>query len=116
MAHHVRAGRQPLIDEGAAVWSFAHIEDTAIATVDALTAAPGVYNVVDDDPAPVSQWLPAFAKFIGADPPLRISEQQARQQVGDDAVYYYNQLTGASNAKAKREWHFAPRRLAWLGM
>jgi nucleoside-diphosphate-sugar epimerase len=101
--------------DGGGVWSWVQIEDAAVATADVLTAPPGVYNVVDDDPAPVAVWLPAFARFVGAPPPPRISEEQARATVGQDAVYYGTKLRGASNQKAKKTFGFAPRRLEWLG-
>lgn len=91
-----------------------HIEDAAIATVAALTVPPGIYNIVDDDPSPVSVWLPAFARFVGAPAPLHISIEEARKTAGDDAVYYATKLRGASNAKAKKTFHFTTRRLEWL--
>jgi len=91
-----------------------HIIDAAIATVQALTAEAGVYNVVDDDPSPQNVWLPAFAKFVGALSPPNISEADARAMAGDDAVYYATRLVGASNAKAKRVLEWKPRRLEWL--
>jgi hypothetical protein len=65
-------------------------------------------------PSPVAVWLPAFAKFVGAPPPPRITEEQARAAAGEDAVYYYTKLRGASNEKAKRTFGFKPRRLQWL--
>ena len=80
----------------------------------ALTAPAGVYNIVDDDPSPLSVWLPAFAKSVGAPPPLHVTEQQAREAAGEDAVYYGTKLSGASNAKAKKLLGFKPRRLEWL--
>jgi nucleoside-diphosphate-sugar epimerase len=91
-----------------------HIEDAALATVAALTAPPGIYNVVDDDPSPVSRWLPAFAGWVGAPPPPQLTEQEAREVHGEDAVYYGTKLVGASNDKAKRTFKFNPRRLQWL--
>jgi hypothetical protein len=78
-----------------------------------LECAPGVYNIVDDDPSPLSVWLPAFAAVVGAPDPPRITEQEAVGSAGPDFVYYATQLRGASNAKAKR-MGFAPRRLEWL--
>ena len=93
------------------MWSWLHINDAALATVAALTAPPGVYNVVDDDPFPVSVWLPAFARAVGAPPPPRVTEQEAADA---DAVYYGTKLRGASNAKAKKVFGFTPRRLEWL--
>jgi nucleoside-diphosphate-sugar epimerase len=96
------------------VSSFVHIDDAAIATVAALTAEAGVYNLVDDDPSPQKVWLPAFANFVGAPAPPHVSEAEAKAMGGDDAVYYATQLNGASNAKAKRLLGWKPRRLEWL--
>jgi len=114
-AELVRRQEIPIIGKGQAVWSWIHIDDAVVATVEALTAPPGVYHVVDDDPSPVSIWLPAFARGVGAPPPPMLSEQEARATVGEDAVYYGTRLRGASNAKAKKAFGFAPRRLEWLG-
>ena len=113
-ADEVRKQLFPVIEGGKAKWSFVHIEDAARATVAALTAQPGKYVVVDDDTSPVSVWLPRFASFVGAPPPPLITEDQVLQTAGEDAVYYQTQLCGASNAKAKRELHFAPRKREWL--
>lgn len=110
----VRRGEMPIIGDGEAVWSWIHIEDAAVATVLALTAPPGIYNIVDDDPSPVARWLPAFARSMGAPPPPKITEEQAREAAGEDAVYYGTKLEGASNEKAKRTFAFSPRRLEWL--
>ena len=68
-ADQARRQEVPVIGDGGGVWSWVQIEDAAIATADVLTAPPGVYNVVDDDPSPVAVWLPAFARFVGAPPP-----------------------------------------------
>jgi len=113
-ADQVRQQQFPVIEEGEAKWSFVHIEDAARATVAALTADPGKYVVVDDDPSPVSVWLPRFASFIGAPPPPFTTAERAQQFAGEDAVYYQTRLSGASNAKARRELDFTPRRLEWL--
>lgn len=113
-ADQVRQQQFPIVGDGSGVWSFIHIEDAALTTVDALTAEPGIYNIVDDDPSPVSLWLPAFAKSVGAPPPPHISEEAARQLAGEDAVYYGTKLSGASNVKAKQQLRFQPRRLEWL--
>ena len=113
-ADQVRRQEVPIIGQGAAVWSWVHIDDAARATVEALTAPPGVYHIVDDNPSPVSIWLPAFARAVGAPPPPVVNEQEARAAAGEDAVYYGTRLRGASNAKAKRAFGFAPRRLEWL--
>jgi nucleoside-diphosphate-sugar epimerase len=113
-ADEVRKQQFPVIEGGEAKWSFVHIEDAAHATVAALTADPGKYVVVDDDPSSVGVWLPRFASFVGAPPPPFTTAEQARQAAGEDAVYYQTRLSGASNAKAKRELNFTPRRLEWL--
>jgi nucleoside-diphosphate-sugar epimerase len=114
-ADQARRQELPVIGEGGGVWSWVQIEDAAVATADALTAPPGVYNIVDDDPSPVAVWLPAFARFVGAPPPPRITVEQARASAGEDAVYYGTKLRGASNDKAKKTFGFEPRRLEWLG-
>jgi nucleoside-diphosphate-sugar epimerase len=113
-ADQVRRGEFPIIGDGEGVWSWVHIDDAAIATADALTIPPGVYHVVDDDPSPVSTWLPAFARFVDAPPPPQITVEQALASAGEDAVYYGTRLRGASNAKAKSAFGFRPRRLGWL--
>jgi nucleoside-diphosphate-sugar epimerase len=113
-ADEVRKQFFPVILGGEAKWSFIHIEDAARATVAALAAAPGKYVVVDDDPSPVGVWLPKFANFVGAPPPPFTTAEQARETAGEDAVYYQTRLSGASNAKAKRELNFSPRRREWL--
>ncbi len=91
-----------------------HLDDAAITTADTLTLSPGVYHVVDDDPSPVSAWLPAFARAVGAPPPPRVSVEQALAAAGEDAVYYGTKLREASNAKARTVFGFRPRRLEWL--
>jgi len=114
MADQVRARGYPVAGPGDGVWSWVHVADAAVATVAALTAAPGIYNIVDDDPSPMSIWLPAFAIAMNAPPPPHLSEQEALATVGADFVYYANRLRGASNAKARRSLSFAPRRLEWF--
>jgi 2-alkyl-3-oxoalkanoate reductase len=104
----------PVVGKGQGVSSFVHISDAAIATVAALTAEPGVYNLVDDDPLPQAVWLPAFAKFVGAPEPRHLSETEAASIAGEDVVYYATKLSGASNFKAKRVLAWTPRRLEWL--
>jgi nucleoside-diphosphate-sugar epimerase len=114
ISEQVREREYPVIDPATGVSSFIHIEDAAAATVSALQIRPGVYNIVDEDPVTTAVWLPAFAASLSAPAPPHVSEQQAIQAGGPDAVYYATQLRGASNAKAKREFEFAPRRLEWL--
>ena len=106
--------RSPVVGKGEGVSSFVHVDDAAEATVAALTAEPGVYNLVDDDPSPQAVWLPAFANFVGAPAPPHISETQAIAIAGEDVVYYATKLSGASNAKARRVLAWKPRRLEWL--
>jgi len=113
-ADQARRQELPIVGKGEGVWSWVHIVDAAHATVAALTAPPGVYIVVDDDPSPVNVWLPAFARSVGAPPPPQITEEQARAAAGEDAIYYGTKLRGASNAKAKKALRFTPRRLEWL--
>ncbi|MGB6868202.1 MAG: NAD(P)-dependent oxidoreductase [Acidobacteriaceae bacterium] len=115
IAQQVRDGQYPLVEPGTAVYSFIHVEDAAAATVAALEIPPGVYNIVDDQPSRLAVWLPAFARFIGAPDPPRVAANDVVQQYGPDAAYYALRLRGASNAKAKKEFRFAPRSLEWLG-
>jgi nucleoside-diphosphate-sugar epimerase len=114
VANQVQEHKYPIAGSGQGVWSWVHVEDAAAATVAALKCAPGIYNIVDNDPSQLAAWLPAFAAAVGAPEPARISEEEALQIAGPDSVYYATQLRGASNAKAKRELGFAPRRLEWL--
>jgi len=113
-AKMVMRQQYPVMGEGQGVSSFVHIIDAAIATAEALTAEAGVYNVVDDDPSPQNVWLPAFANFLDAQAPPRMTEAEMKAMAGDDAVYYATSLHGASNAKAKRVLGWKPRRLEWL--
>lgn len=113
-ANAVLRQQSTVMGQGEGVSSFVHVDDAAAATVAALTADPGLYNLVDDDPSPQAVWLPAFARFVGAPAPAHISEAQAIEIAGVDAVYYATKLSGASNAKAKRKLGWKPRRLQWL--
>src|SRR4029077_2672540 len=111
VANQVRDRKFAIAGSGQGVWSWVHIEDAAAATVAALECTPGVYNIVDGDPSELSVWLPAFAAFVGAPEAPRGSEADALQTAGPDWIYYSTRLRGASNAKAKREFRFAPRKL-----
>jgi nucleoside-diphosphate-sugar epimerase len=113
-ANMVMRKQNPVVDKGEGVSSFVHINDAAVATVAALTAEPGIYNLVDDDPSPQAVWLPAFAKFLGAPHPPQMGKTEVTAIAGEDAVYYATKLSGASNAKAKRVLGWKPRRLEWL--
>ena len=114
MGEQVRQQQVPIIGAGQGVWSFVHIEDAAFATVAALECAPGVYNIVDDNPREQREWLPAFARYCGAPEPLQVTEQEALTTSGADSVYYATRLRGASNEKARHELNFSPRPLEWL--
>jgi 2-alkyl-3-oxoalkanoate reductase len=110
----IRARRFPVVGDGGGVWSFCHIEDAASATVAALEAPSpgGLYNVCDDDPAPVSEWLPAMAAAIGAPPPRHVPRWVGRL-MGEHLVSLMCDVRGASNAKIKRELGWAPSRPSW---
>jgi nucleoside-diphosphate-sugar epimerase len=110
----IRRRRLPLIGDGGGVWSFVHFEDAATATVLALERdTHGIYNVVDDDPAPVREWLPALAAAAGAKPPFRIPVWVARPLAGEVVVSLMTQIRGASNAKAKRELGWTLKYPSW---
>ena len=98
-ADQVRRRAISIIGDGKAVSSFIHVADAATATVAAITAPSGIYNIVDDDPVLVYEWLPAFAQWVQAPPPPHISEVDALAIAGPDAVYYHTKLCGASNGK-----------------
>jgi nucleoside-diphosphate-sugar epimerase len=95
------------------VWSFVHVDDAAAATVAALAAPPGLYNIVDDDPAPVAQWLPALAEAVGAPRPMRVPAFIARLAAGAFGVDTMTRAQGASNERAKRELGWLPRHGSW---
>jgi 2-alkyl-3-oxoalkanoate reductase len=110
----VRKRRFPVVGDGGGVWSFVHLDDAAAATVAALDhGAPGVYNVVDDDPAPVAEWLPGMAEALGARPPRHVPVWLGRLAAGKAAVSMMTQVRGSSNAKAKRELQWEPRHPSW---
>ena len=110
----IRARKFPIVGSGSAVWSFIHIEDAAAATLAAVEhGRPGLYNIVDDDPAQVSEWLPAAAEAVGAKPPRRIPRWLARIAAGETATVMMTELRGASNEKAKRELGWRPRYQSW---
>jgi 2-alkyl-3-oxoalkanoate reductase len=114
MAAPIRKRRFPLVGDGGGVWSFVHIEDAAAATAAAVEhGQPGVYNVVDDDPAPVGEWLPVLASALGAKPPRRIPRWLGRLAAGEAATVMMTDVRGASNAKAKRELGWQLRFPSW---
>jgi nucleoside-diphosphate-sugar epimerase len=110
----VRRRKFPLVGDGGGVWSFVHVADAAEATVAAVKrGSRGVYNVVDDDPAPVAEWLPALAQELGAKRPMRVPRFIGRLFAGEAGVVMMTELRGASNAKAKRELGWQPKHPSW---
>lgn len=110
----VRKRRLPIIGGGGGVWSFIHILDAARATLAAMTrGAPGIYNIVDDEPAKVSTWLPALAAAVGAKPPYKIPHWLGELMVGKAGVMMMTQIRGCSNAKAKRDLGWTPVYPSW---
>jgi nucleoside-diphosphate-sugar epimerase len=114
LAKLVRKRRFPIIGNGEGVTSWIHLDDAAAATVLALEHdAAGIYNIVDDEPAPTCEWLPVLADALGAKPPRHIPAWLVRLIAGHDAVLGATQSRGASNAKAKRELGWTPRYPSW---
>src|SRR5579859_6320726 len=110
----VRKRRMPVVGGGTGIWSFCEVTDAAAATAAAVTrGAPGVYNIVDDEPAPVAQWLPFLAQSLGVKPPMRAPAWLGKLLGGDLVVMLMTQARGSSNAKAKQELGWAPRYASW---
>jgi nucleoside-diphosphate-sugar epimerase len=106
--------RFPIVGAGTGVWSFVHVDDVASATVAAVErGAPGIYNVVDDEPAAVSEWLPYLASVLDAKPPRHLPVWLGRLAVGEFGIRMMTEVRGASNAKAKRELEWQPRWASW---
>jgi 2-alkyl-3-oxoalkanoate reductase len=114
MAAPIRKRRFPIIGDGGGVWSHVHIDDATAATVAAVDhGTPGVYNIADDEPAPVREWLPALASALNATPPRRIPRWLGRLAAGETATLMMTEARGASNEKAKRELGWKPRYASW---
>jgi nucleoside-diphosphate-sugar epimerase len=110
----VRKRQFPIVGDGGGVWSWIHLDDAAAATVLALDhEGPAILNVVDDDPAPVREWLPVLAEALGAKPPRRLPVWLARLLAGEFVVMLSTEARGASNAKARRELEWTPRFASW---
>ena len=110
----IRERKFPVVGDGGGIWSFVHIEDAADATAAAVTRGrPGIYPLVDDDPAPVAEWLPAAASAVGAKPPRHVPRWLGRLVAGEVGVVIMTDVRGASNEKAKRELGWAPRHPSW---
>ena len=110
----VRKRQYPIVGDGGGITSWVHLEDAAAATILALAQdGPAIYNIVDDDPAPVREWLPVLAQALGAKPPRRFPTWLARLVAGEAAVVMGTEARGASNAKARRELGWSPRYPSW---
>jgi nucleoside-diphosphate-sugar epimerase len=113
-AEQVRRRRFPIVGRGNGIFSFIHVDDAAAATVAAVErGAPGIYNVVDDEPAPLREWLPAYAEALGAKKPWRVPRFVARMVGGDYAVLMATALRGASNERAKDVLGWQPGHPSW---
>ena len=110
----LRKRKFPVVGDGAGVWSFVHIEDAADATVAALErGSRGIYNIVDDEPAAVKDWLPAAAAAVGAKPPRHVPRWLGRLFAGEAGAVMMTEIRGASNGKAKAELGWQPRHPSW---
>jgi nucleoside-diphosphate-sugar epimerase len=110
----VRKRQFPIVGDGGGVWSWIHLDDAAAATVLALEHdGPAIYNIVDDEPAAVREWLPVLAQALGAKPPRRFPTWLARLLAGEFVVALSTEARGASNAKARRELGWTPRYPTW---
>ncbi|MCL2418193.1 MAG: NAD(P)-dependent oxidoreductase [Conexibacteraceae bacterium] len=110
----IRQRKYPVVGSGGGVWSFIHVADAAEATAAAIEhGSRGVYNVSDDEPAPVAVWLPELARTLGAKKPMRIPRFVGKLLVGDVGVAMMTEIRGASNEKAKRELGWTPAHPSW---
>jgi 2-alkyl-3-oxoalkanoate reductase len=110
----VRKRQFPIVGSGAGIWSWIHLDDAAATAVAALDrGARGVYSITDDEPAPVSEWLPYLAQSVGAKPPMRIPRWLAGLLAGPVVVRWATEGRGASNEKAKREFGWQPAWPSW---
>jgi nucleoside-diphosphate-sugar epimerase len=110
----VRKRKFPLVGDGGVMWSFIHVADAAEATVAAVEhGSRGVYNIVDDEPAPVAEWLPEMAQQLGAKKPMRVPRFLGRLFAGEVGVVMMTEVRGATNAKAKRELGWRPAHPSW---
>jgi nucleoside-diphosphate-sugar epimerase len=110
----VRRRQFPVVGGGAGIWSFIHVDDAAAATLRAIESGPaGVYNIVDDNPTEVSEWLPGLARILGAGSPYRIPAWLGKLMIGEPGAVLMTSIRGSSNAKAKRQLGWAPRYPSW---
>jgi nucleoside-diphosphate-sugar epimerase len=113
-AREVGRRRFPIVGRGGGVFSFVHVDDAAAATVAAVEGGPpGIYNVVDDDPAPMREWLPVLAEVLGAPKPRRVPKLVARVVAGSYVTRLATELRGASNTRAKAALGWQPRYPSW---
>jgi nucleoside-diphosphate-sugar epimerase len=110
----IRKRRFPIVGDGGGMWSMVHIDDVAGATLAAIERGrPGIYNIADDSPEPIHEWLPAVAAAIGAKPPFRVPRWLGRIAAGEVPTIMMTEMRGVSNAKAKRELGWSPRYPSW---
>jgi nucleoside-diphosphate-sugar epimerase len=113
LAREAKRRRLPIVGGGEGMFSFIHVDDAAAATVAAVGRGAGVYNVVDDDPAPQREWVLRYAEAVGAKRPFRVPKWLARLVAGQYIVMLATELRGASNERAKRELGWSPRYPSW---
>jgi 2-alkyl-3-oxoalkanoate reductase len=114
MAELIRKGKFPVVGGGTGVWSWIHIDDAVAATAVAVErGAPGLYNIVDDEPAPVAEWLPYLAEQLGGKRPMRLPAWLAKPMIGEFGLALMTTVRGSSNAKTKRELGWTPRYASW---
>lgn len=113
IGRRVRKGMYPMIGDGTAALSFIHLDDAARATVAALTAPPGLYNIVDDEPAPATEWMPVYAEALGARPPRKAPVWLAKLLAGKPLVAWSTTTRGADNTRAKSAMEWKPRHSSW---
>lgn len=110
----IKKGRMPIVGTGSGTYSFVHVRDAAVATMHALTRGEtGIYNIVDDAPARLNEWVPFVARLLDAPPPAPMDEAVAREKLGDMMVYIFNEQSGASNRKARQALGWEPGVPSW---
>jgi len=110
----IKRGRMPIVGTGNGTYSFVHVHDAAVATMNALTRGePGIYNIVDDAPTRLAEWLPVVAGLLDAPVPTQMDEALAREKLGDMLVYVFNEQSGASNLRAKKALAWEPAIPSW---
>lgn len=114
LVHQIRRRRAPVVGDGGGIWSFLHVHDLATATAAALESdAPGIFNVVDDEPAPVAEWLPGLARILGAPPPRRVPGFVGRLLLPAHLYLMMTSIRGGSNARFKRTFDWKPSFPSW---